>query len=644
MSTLQANCPACGAPVNFTSGASVVVVCEFCRSVVARTDRALEDLGKVAEVMDTGSPLDLGARGQYKGVGFILTGRTQLGHQAGGRWDEWYATFSNGWLGWLAEAQGRFYMTFEQAYPGGPAPAFQQLQPGQPLPNSPHKLVVAETGRATYLSAKGEIPYALRPGQQYNYADLQGPNKVFGTLDYSEAAPVYFLGQEVTLDDLGLKVPKKPTQQEAKRVAAGHLNCPNCGGGLELRAPDQTERVTCPNCSGLLDVNQGNLKYLKSLGEQAFTPFLPLGTKGTVKDGEMTVIGAMTRSVTFDQTYYWGEYLLYNPAVGFRWMVHSDNHWNYVTPLQVAEVIDLGTTATYNGQTFKIFQDTTARVEAVLGEFYWKVETGETVQAGDFVAPPLMLSREATSYGGQSGGEINWSLGEYWEVKDVEKAFNVTGLPSPANVAPNQPFKHKGIYKYWAVYTFAALALAVLLTVTSGGSSKPIQQSAQLQPLPNADGTQSFFTEQQFHLAGRRNLYITATAPVANSWVAMEGDLINDDTGLVQSFPLEISYYNGVEDGESWSEGSTSASAYASGVPEGNYTLRLEAAWEKWQEPMTVNLTVEQNKTRGVNFIVALFLLALGPIIVLIWNLIFESRRWSESMFSSSGGDSGDDE
>ena len=639
MSVLQANCPGCGGPVEFKSGASVVVVCEYCHSLVARTDRAVEDLGKVAEVMDTGSPLELGLRGNYKGAGFELTGRTQLGHQAGGRWDEWYATFSNGWLGWLAEAQGRFYMTFEQAYPGGAAPPFASLQPGAPLPDSPHKLTVAETGRATYLSAKGEIPYRLKAGQQYYYADLQGPNKVFGALDYSEAAPVYFLGQEVTLEEIGIKVSAKPVQREARRVAAGHLNCPNCGGGLDLRAPDQTERVTCPNCNGLLDVNQGQLKYLKSLGEQVFTPFLPLGAKGQVKDGEMTVIGAMTRSVTFDQTYYWGEYLLYNPAVGFRWMVHSDNHWSYVEPLALAGIAATEKTAEFDGASFKIFQDTAARVESVLGEFYWKVETGETVQAADFVAPPLMLSREISRYGNQAGGEVNWSLGTYTDVADVEKAFNVKDLPRPSNVAPNQPFKHKYVYKYWAIFTFVALVLAVLLTVTAGSSSKVLSQAVQFQPLPNADGTQSYFSEQQFQVQGRRNLYVTASAPVANSWVAMEGDLINDDTGLVQSFPLEISYYNGVEDGESWSEGSTAASTYVSGVPAGNYTLRLEAAWEKWQEPITVNLTVEQNKTRGVNLIIALILLALGPIVVALWNIVFESRRWSESMFSSSGGD-----
>jgi hypothetical protein len=510
-----------------------------------------------------------------------------------------------------------------------------------PVPDSPHRLVVAETGRATYLSATGEIPYRLRPGQEYDYADLQGPNKVFGTLDYSDPTPAYFLGQEVTLAELGIKVPEKPKQRPAKRVAAGQMNCPNCAGGLELRAPDQTQRVTCPSCNGLLDITKGNLKYLKSLGPPAFTPTLPLGAKGTLRDKEMTVIGAMTRSVSFDQNYYWGEYLLYHPSVGFRWLVHSDNHWNYVEPVPVADILSMDNKVAYNLQEFKIFQDTVATVESVVGEFYWKVETGEQVQAADFVAPPLMLSREISSYTNQKGGEVNWSLGTYMEVADVEKAFNVKDLPRPSGVAPNQPFKHKYAYKYWALFTFALLVLAVLLTVTSGSSSTALTQTVDFQPLPNADGTQAWFSEpQQFTIQGRRNLYVTATAPVENAWVAMEGDLINDETGLVQSFPLEISYYKGVEDGESWSEGSTTASTYVSGLPAGKYTLRLEAAWEKWQQPMSINLKVEQNVTRGVNLFVALFLLVLMPLAVGIWQIVFESRRWAESMFSSSGGSS----
>src|SRR5215475_9802445 len=119
MSTLAANCPSCAGPIEFKSGATIVVVCPFCRSAVARTDRALQDLGKVAELAETGSPLKVGLKGLFKNQRFELTGRAQMGHEMGGVWDEWYATFSNGWVGWLAEAQGRFYLTFYQPLPQG---------------------------------------------------------------------------------------------------------------------------------------------------------------------------------------------------------------------------------------------------------------------------------------------------------------------------------------------------------------------------------------------------------------------------------------------------------------------------------------------------------------------------------------------
>ncbi|HKP83308.1 MAG TPA: DUF4178 domain-containing protein [Pyrinomonadaceae bacterium] len=635
MSVLTANCPSCGAPVEFKSGQSIVVICEYCRSAVARTDRDLKDLGKVAELVETGSPLDIGVRGKWKDVPFELTGRAQLGHELGGQWDEWYATFSNGWLGWLAEAQGRFYITFQYPIPEGvQVPPFDQLQLGQSVPGLPWPtpLIVAETGRATALGAKGEIPYLLTPGETYDYADLSGVNGAFGTLDYNQSPPLIFLGQQVTLADLGITTTRAPEKAE-RRVGAAQLSCPHCAGPLELRAPDKTERVTCPNCNSLLDVNQGQLQFLKALEKPWFQPVIPLGTTGDVPEGKMTVIGAMARSVTIEGTqYFWSEYLIYNPQIGFRWLVHSDDHWNYVRAVPPGEVSESAKYASYQGKNYKIFQDAPARVEVVLGEFYWKVETGEQVRGVDYVKPPYMLSKEL------SASEINWSQGTYMEVPQIEKAFSVSGLPRPSGVAPNQPYKHKWIYKYWLAFIVLVLLLGFVTLVFSGSTRQVFSQTVTLPPLPNEDGTQVFFSEP-FELEGRRNIRIIGDSAVQNTWVYLEGDLINDETGVVQSFPIDISYYQGVEDGESWSEGGQEDSAYTSSMPAGRYVLRLEGQWERWQQPAVVTVKIEQNVTRGFNLLVALILLSIGPIAMLIYHISFEHKRWSESMFSSSGDD-----
>ena len=84
MTALQANCPSCAAPIEFKAGSTIVLLCPFCRSAIARTDRALRDLGKVAEIADSQSPLKLGLKGSFKGNRFELTGRAQLRLEMGG--------------------------------------------------------------------------------------------------------------------------------------------------------------------------------------------------------------------------------------------------------------------------------------------------------------------------------------------------------------------------------------------------------------------------------------------------------------------------------------------------------------------------------------------------------------------------------
>ena len=668
MSVLQANCPACGASISFKTGSSIVVVCEFCHSVVARTDRALEDLGKVAEIADTGSPLDVGLKGTHHGVAFELTGRAQLGHEAGGVWDEWYVAFADSRWGWLAEAQGRFYLTFEVSFSEPDAiPPFESLELGHPVADIPGSvpLVVAEKGIARTVAAKGEIPWRLVPGATYAYADLSGPNASFATIDYSQTPPLLFIGSELTLAELGVAGARAPEREE-KRTAAAQLSCPKCGGPLELRVPDKSERVTCPNCASLLDIQRGQLKFLKALKPGTFQPSIPLGSVGQFEEGQLTVIGFVARSVTFDRTYFWFEYLLYRPQIGFRWLVQSDDHWSYVKAVPPGEVSEGFRVATFQGREFKLFQDATATVEYVAGEFYWKVSVGEQARAIDYVRPPEMLSIELSTIvsqkvyqslnktavswahkekGQSASGEINCSLGRYLTPQDVEKAFTVPGLTRPTNVAPNQPNPFKGFGKYWAALFGLTLIMGIVFLAT-GTHRQVFAKNFHFDALPNADGTQTFFSDP-FTLEGRKNISVTASSDVDNGWVYFEGDLINQDTGLVQPFSLPVEYYHGVEDGESWSEGQQTTTAFLSALPAGTYTLRLEGQWEKWQQSSPgVSVAIVQDVPRGSHLLLALIVVSLIPGYALLRRVMFEGSRWKDSMYSSgtsSGSDEGDE-
>ena len=650
MSVLQANCPSCAAPIEFQNGSTIVLVCPFCRSAVARNDRALEDLGKVADIADSQSPLKLGLKGSFKNHRFELTGRAQLKHDLGGFWDEWYATFSNGWVGWLAEAQGKFYLTFYQPLPGGASlPPFESLQLGQAVEQIPNKtpLIVTEKGTATAVAADGEIPYKLTPNERGNYADLSGAENAFGTIDYSVNPPWAFVGQQVSLAEIGLG-DAKPVQREAKRVSAAAMNCPNCGGALSLAAPDKTERVACPYCSSLLDVNQGNLKFLHALkpspSPHAFV--LPIGAEGVFKDDvKFKIIGAVVRSVTIeDVQYFWHEHLLYNPMIGFRWLVHSDNHWNFVEPINAADVSEKtpaiggvsitptgGSSVIYNGKTYRIFQDAMATVEYVKGEFYWRVEQGETVRAIDYVSPPLMLSCE------MSNNEINWSLGVYMTNAEIEKAFGVSDLPKPWSVAPNQPFTGSFYYTYGLIPLALLFVVAIFMIPLSGFGSTPLpNQQIVLPPMTNEQAPQTVFS-QPFELKGNRNLRITANAPVSNSFADLDVDLINEQNNEIESVNIPIEYYSGSDSDGAWTEGAQTQDATLSSLPAGRYTMRVEGTWQNWQQPMPINVKVEQNVSRGVNFFCALIVLLIVPLLAIFRKLAFESSRWKDSMFTSNG-------
>lgn len=659
--SVEVSCPACGAPISFKTGSSIVVVCEFCQSVVARGDRNIEDLGKVAALVDSGSPLDLGLNGVYKGVPFELTGRAQLGHQAGGIWDEWYAAFQDGRWGWLAEAQGRFYLTFEQSLPEQSLiPPFETLEPGAPVValQTSVPLTVGETGIAAQLGARGEIPYKLVPGAEYEYADLSGPNGVFATIDYSDTPPNVFLGREVTLAEIGLASAAAP-EREARRVAGAQLNCTQCGGPLALRAPDQSLCVTCPNCGALLDVTHGRLKFMQALQPPKTPPVIPIGSVGEFEGVKQTVIGFMVRSVEFEGVrYYWEEFLLYNPQIGFRWLVRSDDNWNYVQPVPPGDVFHRtgrlggkGDSVQYNGERYKIYQDAMTRVEYVIGEFYWKVSIGEQAHAIDYVHPPRMLSMEASRI--QLGvdetaeakskkktkkvrsaptGEINWSLGTFTKRRDVENAFGISGLPRTSKIAPNQLFPHKKVYKYWGLMLLATFLLGFAFTAT-GSRTKVFDQTFSLEPVANAEGTQVIFSEP-FQMNGSKNIRVTARSNVDNSWLYVEGDLIEEASGEVQSFSMPVEYYHGVDGGESWSEGNQSPSIHLSAMPAGQYTLRLEAQWERWQQPASLSVRIEQGVPRLLHWFLAMILVSIIPLFVVLRHFGFEKKRWADSDYS----------
>jgi hypothetical protein len=484
-------------------------------------------------------------------------------------------------------------------------------------------MVVAEKGEAELLGARGEIPYQLVPGTRYQFADLQGPGGAFATIDYGDKSPALYLGEEATLDALGISVQAPPQEQTVKKVAASKLECPSCRGSLDLVAPDRSERVGCPYCGALCDVTEGHLQFLQLLDKSRFPdPPLPLGSAGTFEGYKMTVCGYMVRSSSYGgYDYFWSEYLMYHPRVGFRWLLENGGHWSYVEPLNVADCSVAYSSASYDGKSYRAFDDTTAVVEYVAGEFYWRVEAGERTRVADYMRPPCALSRE------QTANEIHWSLSTYVEASELEAKFGVElPKPEPETVPLNMPYAQKSVYK-----VFGALLLAALLFYgynnTRNTRTEVYREAIAFEPTPGAEA-QVVFSEP-FSLKGGRNIEIEAYAPVSNSWAYFQFDLVNKETGRVVSLDLPVEYYYGPD----WSEGSNRERRYLKAQPAGEYMLRTSLERKDKARPMTVQVRLRQGVLRMRYFLFLLGFLALIPLFVFLHHRNFERKRWSESGF-----------
>jgi hypothetical protein len=619
----------------FALGSSLLAVCPHCGSAVAREGAKVADYGKVAGLIPTPSVLALGMDGRYAGApAFRLVGRLQL-DWGQGTWDEWLMGFADGTSAWLSESQGRFHYMGQVRLP--PVPAFEDLQVGQTVDlGAPGTFVVAEVRGARFASAQGELPFAVAPGTEMRYADLSGPGGQFGTIDYGTTgvAEALYVGREVELSDLGLR----PRADDERRQAARgeSLKCPQCAGPLEVRAPDRTERLACPWCGSLLDATR-DLAVLEALSKPPIRPLVPLGAKGRLQGATWTVIGVMERSVTVEDVRYpWTEYLLYEPRHGFRWLVEAKRHWSFVEPLNPGDVEpDL---ARYQGERFAHFQSGQARVDHLLGEFYWAVARGETTETDDYVKPPRMLSREATAEaggrGGTSQGEVNWSLGTYLPPGEVWSAFALKGdPPEPEGVGPHQPSPWSGaLGSIWRTGMLAVAAIFVVFVFLTAVGGKTVHSQTVSIPRGVAPGTPEAATfAGPIFITRDGNVQVKVHAPVSNSWLYLDGALINEETGAVDEFDMEVSYYFGSDSDGSWSEGSTSATRFVPSVPPGRYLLRLQPQWEAGQAPPDYDLTVRSQVPRFLYAFVAILAVLAWPALALWKWFRFEVARWSES-------------
>ncbi len=626
----SAACPSCGAPVVFKSAASIFAVCEYCQSTLVRHDQALEDIGKMAALVEDRSPLQLGAEGSYKGVHFALIGRIQLKYSQG-IWNEWHLMFDDMRTGWLSEAGGEYVLTFAQ-YIEDVLPKFSDLKIAQRLVLASQAWTVSNIEEASCVAGQGELPFKVGAGYPVATVDLR--NKAnFATLDYSETPPLLFVGEAVAFASLQLSNLRVGMPIPSHTVAAKVFRCPDCGAPMQARSKEILA-VGCASCGAVVDTADLNYKLLsKALGnrDEKYSPRLPIGSKGLLEGKPVEVIGFLVKQSKVEGiAYNWREYLLAAENGSYRWLTEYNGHWNIAdvlsNPPAGSGAQELAAVR-WSGHSFKHYASTaSAEVIQVAGEFTWRVKRGETSRVVDYVAPPLMLSRESTA------NELSWSQGVYVAPAAIAQAFNLPGqLPAPIGIFANQPNpweeSHRRVCKlFWKLALFAMLAQAFFFFISSGHSL--LRQELLFSPQMTEDTLQT----RDFEIRDQsRKITVRNKTTLDNNWIGLEMLLVNKVTGAAWPAARELSFYQGYDDGH-WTEGSNQDEIVFLDIPPGTYYVAVDPDMSA-EKPVPVGDTIEvlSGGTGWSNFVLVMLFLVIFPVITRLRHAAFEARRWAES-------------
>lgn len=451
------SCPSCGGPVEFKSHASVVAVCEYCQATVMKDAESVKDLGKMSSVLEDFTRIQIGTAGVLAGRPFTVVGRIQLKYSAG-MWNEWFLLFDDGGNGWLGDSSGLYTATTDIAL-NSAAPAFDEIVPGRHFNINDERFTAAEKRTAACIGGQGELPFKVGAGWEARVADFRH-GAAFVTLDYSDGAPILYKGVAVTLEEMQCQLLrdddaiKASTGKYRGRLEA--LDCPSCGSAIKY-LPGVTTSLVCPSCQAVLDAAGPQAQILaKSADVGTMHTALALGAKASINKVDWQLIGAMVRRD--DEGSKWTEYLLYNAAAGFFWLVETDEGWSRsnVLPQWPDWPSVNAERANLDKAVYRKLYDYPATVSWAAGAFNWRVQAGDVVQVYEFEQGQSRLAAEL------SADELTWSRSSPVAVDQLRSWFPSAMGGDPLRNIPAQKPPANGAVTKFAMWILGLNAIPLL--------------------------------------------------------------------------------------------------------------------------------------------------------------------------------------
>lgn len=355
------------------------------------------------------------------------------------------------------------------------------------------------------------------------------------------------------------------------------IRCPGCGAALTQK-DEHTELIVCDYCASHIDLSGTERTVLGKGPDQKWKFSLNLGDSFTWESYRYEILARLVyieEDDEEDEEYITREYLLYNPRKGTMYLSEYEGSYSLSRDVHImpkekdALYKDAGSRIrTYDGQSWTAEESGQYTLAYVDGALPWKATVGDRITYAEFTNGEKQYEIQ------QIENEIEYGMGRELSSAELSQALgrNLSSAKAAMSDARKASKSRGGMKVHIALLILVLMANVFFLINAGSRGEKILTQVFSQNELNSETFSQSFTIDKKDEI-----IKIKARSDLDNAWMVYDIAIIEGEDKLVHVYDNDLSYYHGVEDGESWSEGSRSGTTYIK-IPEpGSYRLMVHA-------------------------------------------------------------------
>lgn len=615
-------CCVCACPVALHDTTNYTF-CENCKQWLAKNETGVLEIQYLKTIQTSNDYIKVGTKGIWQNKNFIVTGRCRLWFDNATE-SFWTILFDDKTVGFLKEYEG-FYSVITKF---DIDLAQTEISISTLTKNKSYKLVDSEIctfnekRETNYIDAEGELGFPKFYDTITIYEFIYSSTKKILIVKFVFNENSIFLEEFASVEELSL------TEINSAEIEYTNYKCEKCSNTIAILNEANTKAICCKGCGAHYKFERNKTVLAGSNDIDRVGICFNLKDKLVFDNVEYNIVGIAIKQDYSAYKSRWREYSLFNKISGYAYLSEYNGHWILLKELWNHEDIDLDNGyefLTYDEKEFELFNKYSYQTIYAEGEFTYNLFDKNNITCYEYIAPPLLLSKEKYKT------STSWFIGKHISKKEIEKQCD-NAIPFQTGIGVVEPKGSVNTSKL----TIATLLLILIATGLHLLASS-VKEEREL--FSNSyyinDSTQVFNTSiSDINLTkSSSNIILKINAPVSNSWIEVSAKLVNTKNGAEYNIDQGIEYYYGYEDGESWSEGSTTEEMHLNKIPSGNYVLSLQATQNSFNKVKDLYVSATYDTAIHRNWVLTLVFIVVFALIVYFVSYYYDYKRWQDSPY-----------